>query len=208
MVNRRILLIMILTFNTKNESNMLLLPEDTLVIFCDLHQSLINQSKTISPDSLARNNGILAELCLHFKLTSCILKVPVSSGPTGVIKSIQPLQTKTNTLYRLDANPFKEDTLTEYLAITSAKNVVISGFSTEIGVMFTALGALSQGFRVIIAVDAIGSRSSRTESAAINYLSSIGAQILPLATIAVSLGSDFSTIPGKKVLSCISRITC
>jgi len=195
-------------FKHKQESIMFLLPEETLVIFCDLHQSLIDRSKTISPDSLTQNNGILAELCLHFGLNSCILTVPVSIGPRGVIKSIQPIQNQKNTLYRSDANPFKEDTLTEYLESASAKNIVISGFSTEVGVMFTAVGALSQGFRVIIAVDAIGSRSSRTEGATINYLTSIGAQILPLATIAVSLESDLSTVRGEDVLSCINRIKC
>ncbi len=72
--------------------------------------------------------------------------------------------------------------------------------------MFTALGALRRGYRVIIAIDAVGSRSTRTENAVINTLTSVGVQILPLATTAVSLESDFLTPIGKKVLSCIGRI--
>lgn len=185
---------------------MFLLPEDTQVIFCDMHQSLINQSVTMSPSALAINNTVLAELCAHFHLTASFLTVPVSEKPTGIIDSLQFLQTSINTFHRFDSNPFEDTLFVDQLTRQPQKTIVISGFSTEIGVMFTALGALRRGYRVIIAIDAVGSRSTRTENAVINTLTSVGVQILPLATIAVSLESDFSTPIGKKVLSCIGRI--
>lgn len=185
---------------------MTLQPQDTQVIFCDMHQTLLDQSVTISPVSLTINSAILAELCCHFHLPTTFLTVPVGAEPKGIIDSLQFLQTSSDTFHRLDADPFKDNVLTDHLARKAKNTIVVSGFSTEIGVMFTALGALQKGYRVIVAVDVVGSRSTRTENAMINYLSSVGVEILPLATIAVSLQSDFTTLIGKKVLSCISRI--
>lgn len=153
-----------------------------------MHQPLINQSVTMSPSALAINNTVLAELCAHFHLTASFLTVPVSAEPIGIIDSLQFLQTSMNTFHRFDSNPFEDTSFVDQLTRQPEKTVVISGFSTEIGVMFTALGALRRDYRVIIAIDAVGSRSTRTESAVINSLTFVGVQILPLATFQRQLG--------------------
>lgn len=186
--------------------SMQLSPQETLVIFCDLHQTLIEQSATISTKALASNVGILAELCDYFRLPSHLLTVPIDSQPAAVIDVLQPLLTTATTSFRVDADPFYNGQLAQTLAAATVKTIVISGFSTEVGVMLCALGALAQGYRVIVVVDAIGSRSTRTEMAALQFLSAQGVQILPLATLAVCFESDFSTPAGGKVLSCINRI--
>ncbi|WP_241572673.1 isochorismatase family protein [Rosenbergiella nectarea] len=143
---------------------MFLQSEKTQVIFCDVHRSLINQSVTISPDSLVSNNALLAELCLYFQLPTTFLTVPVSTGPTGIIDSLQFLQTPNNTFHRLDADPFKDGLLVEHLASTSANTVVISGFAIEVGVMFTALGALQKGYRVMLGGQKVLSCLSRIKN--------------------------------------------
>ena len=185
---------------------MQLSPQETLVVFCDLHQALIEQSMTIDAETLANNVGILVELCQQFEIPSHLLTVPIDSKPAAVIDVLQPLLSTATISFRVDANPFYDGELAKRLSDASVKTIIISGYATEVGVMLSALGALSQGYRVIIVVDAIGSRSARTEAAALQFLAAQGAEIFSLATLAVCFESDFSTPAGGKVLSCINRI--
>lgn len=69
--------------------------------------------------------------------------------------------------------------------------------------MLTALGALDNGYRVLIPVDCIGNRSARTEDAALARTAQAGAQITSLASVAAQLAPDFSKEPGTTILSVI-----
>ena len=98
--------------------------------------------------------------------------------------------------------------ITSTLDNLSHNTLIVCGYSSEVGVLLTALSGLRQGYNVFIPVDCIGSRSLRTETAVLRQAEKAGAVITSLATLAAQLAPDFSKEPGRTMLSVISNIKC
>ena len=69
------------------------------------------------------------------------------------------------------ASPFIDPAAREHLAWLGRPTLIIAGFATEVVVLHAALEALREGYGVIVAVDAWGAMSDRTESAAERFWS-------------------------------------
>lgn len=182
--------------------------DDFQIVFCDIHESLLVQSQTVSLSALRTNAEILLHVSHHFGLPHHFLTVPVQGKPGKLIDELLSFQTKSNTHYRLVADPFLTADFETRLQVKGRRTLIIYGFSAEIGVYFTAMGAARAGLRVIIPVDCIVSRSLRTESVALRQLESAGVEIISLSTLAALIEPDFSTEDGQFVLKQLSSIKC
>lgn len=182
------------------------LRDDFQILFCDMHESLLAQSQTVSLSALRTNAEILLHISHHFGLPHHFLTVPVQGKPGKLIDELLPSQTESNSHYRLVADPFLTAGFETRLQVNGRRTLIICGFSAEVGVYFTAMGAVRAGFRVIIPVDGIGSRSLRTESVALRLLESAGVEIISLSTLAALIEPDFSTEDGQFVLKQLSSI--
>lgn len=174
--------------------------DDFQILFCDIHEPLLAQSQTVPLLALRTNAEILLHLCHYFGLPHHFLTVPVQGKPGKLIDELLPFQTESNTHYRLVADPFLTPDFETRLQVNGRKSLIICGFSTEVGVYFTAMSAARAGFRVIIPVDCVGSRSQRTESVALRQLETAGVEIISLSTLAALMEPDFSTEEGQFVL--------
>jgi len=87
-----------------------------------------------------------------------------------------------NTVPRVKAGMFMGPRLVSALAFHNRKTLVIAGFATEVAVLQTALDARKAGYTVYVAVDATGSRSGRTEHAAMQQMEMAGA--IPTSVLA------------------------
>ncbi|VDZ83640.1 isochorismatase family protein [Kluyvera intermedia] len=180
--------------------------EDFQILFCDIHEALLAQSQTVSLSALRTNIEILHHLGRHFGLPHHFLTVPVQGKPGKLIDELLRFQTESNTHYRYVADPFLTPDFESRLRVNVRRTLIICGFSAEVGVYFTAISAVHSGFRVIIPVDCIGSRSLRTESVALRQLESAGVEIISLSTLAALMEPDFSTEAGQFVLKQMSCI--
>jgi len=176
------------------------------VLFCDLHDPLLSQSQTISAPALRTNIDILLQLCRRFSLPFHFMTVPIQGKQGQLTPELSPYQTDENTHYRFVADPFLTPDFLPRLQTIRRNTLIIAGFSAEVGVLFTALSARQYGFRVLIPVDCMGSRSRRTEAVAIRQLELAGVEIISLATLAVFLQPDFSTENGKFGMTQMARI--
>ncbi|NIG36098.1 isochorismatase [Pantoea sp. ICBG 828] len=187
----------------KNVRNDNIDPSDVLFIFADLHPDLIASSHTMTPSALAANAGGLAKVAHAIKAPSLFLTVPRNGKPGVLLPELQPYATAENTIYRENADPFRVKKIVDAIKKSGKSTIIVSGYTSEVAVMLTALGALDNGYRVLIPVDCIGNRSARTEDAALARTVQAGAQITSLASVAAQLAPDFSREPGTTILSVI-----
>ncbi|EGT5671347.1 isochorismatase family protein [Cronobacter dublinensis] len=187
----------------KNVRHDTLDPSDVLFIFADLHPDLIASSNTMTPSALAANAGGLAKVAHAIKAPSLFLTVPRNGKPGELLPELQPYATAENTIYRENADPFRVKQIVDAIKKSGKHTLIVSGYTSEVAVMLTALGALDNGYRVMIPVDCIGNRSARTEDAALARTAQAGAQITSLASVAAQLAPDFSKEPGTTILSVI-----
>lgn len=176
---------------------------DVIFIFADLHPDLISSSATISPDALAANAEGLAKVAHAISAPSLFLTVPRNGKPGELIPELKTYATAENTIFRENADPFQVPKIVDAIKKSGKKTIIISGYTSEVAVLLTALGGIERGYRVVIPVDCIGNRSAKTEDAALARSAQAGAMLTSLASVAAELAPDFSREPGKTILSVI-----
>lgn len=194
----------ILSVGSKNG---ILNARDVQVIFVDLQPELIKGSQTVKPESLAANAAVLARVATltHVPVTFSI--VPVQGAAGRNIPELSQYASVKNTVPRVMAGTFMEPKLVSALAANNRKTLVIAGFATEVAVLQTALDARKAGYLVYVAVDATGSRSGRTENAAMNQMEMAGAIPTSVLAVAAQLAPDFSKKPGSDVLATFDSLS-
>lgn len=187
------------------EDRFALSTDDVIFIFADLHAGLVNTSQTLAPDALAANARGLAQAARAVKAPMIFLTVPQNGKPGLPLPEIAQYADVNNTFFRVIADPFLVTPIVDALAGLKRKTLIISGYTAEVAVLLTALGALRRGYNVFIPVDCIGSRALRTEAAALHQAEQAGAVLTSLSTLAAQLAPDFSREPGKTILSVIAN---
>ncbi|CAM3835322.1 isochorismatase family protein [Rouxiella silvae] len=190
-----------------NSDNHILNARDVQIIFVDLQPELIKGSQTVKPEALAGNAAILAKVAslTHVPVTFSI--VPVQGEAGHNIPELSQYATVNNTVPRVMAGTFMEPRLVSALASHHRKTLVISGFATEVAVLQTALDARKAGYTVYVAMDATGSRSGRTESAAMQQMEMAGAIPTSVLAVAAQLAPNFSKKPGSDVLATFDSLS-
>ena len=72
--------------------------------------------------------------------------------------------------------------------------------------LHAALDAAREGYKVLVAIDAGGGMSERTESAAIEQIRAAGALVTSVVSIATALSSDFTTDKGKQMFQIVQQL--
>lgn len=175
---------------------------DVQFLFADLHPALVNTSITNPPGQLSSNAGSLAKVASLLKLPMLFLTVAKGS----LIPELIPYSTTQNTLFRTNADPFQVQDIVDVLAENKRKTLLVAGYSSEVAVLLSVLGARQHGYSVHVVVDCIGSRSLRTEAASLVQASQAGAVQTSVITVAAQLAPEFSREPGKTMLSVISEV--
>jgi nicotinamidase-related amidase len=73
-------------------------------------------------------------------------------------------------------------------------------------VLHAALDAVREGYKVLVAIDACGGMSARTETAAIEQARTAGALITSVVSIATALSPDFTTEKGKQMFPIVQQL--
>jgi nicotinamidase-related amidase len=164
--------------------------ENAAVLFLDLQEEIVKNSRTVSIEQLQRTCGALAKLAALHKLPVFLSAVP-PGGPflDAVLSPLQTPQVRT----RLQTTAFADTALVEDLRGSGRKVVILAGVATEIVVQRTALDALAAGYEVQVAVDACGGVDTRTEDAAWRRIIASGGVTTSVTTFAAELTGDFTT---------------
>lgn len=162
------------------------------MVFADLIPEVVASSETMTPASLSSSAGVLAEAAskLGIPMTFCV--VPVGGKPGRVIPELVEYANKDNTFSRAFTNPFLDERFVQRLKDNARPTLVIAGYTAETVVLLCALDALAAGYSVHVPVDAIGSRSARTEAAVIRQIELAGGVTTSIRSLLMRLAPNIS----------------
>lgn len=170
---------------------------DVQILIADLQPNLIGGSVTVDPATLSLSAKTLAKL-------ATILGLPLTFSVTSprpeqakMIPELGSFATAENTFWRGPADPFTDPATKAALEANRRKTLVIAGFASEVVVLHAALSARSLGYDVQLPLDAIGSLSLRTETAAIRQMERAGAIATSIWSLFSLLEPDFLSPPGS-----------
>jgi hypothetical protein len=118
---------------------------------------------------LSQSAEVLCQIAQLFKMPLTLSVVPENKNAPRLIASLHGFALENNQFLRATASPFIDPATREHLASLRRPTLIIAGFATEVVVLHAALDALRKGYGVIVAVDACGGMSDRTESAALAH---------------------------------------
>lgn len=174
--------------------------ENAAVLFLDLQDEIVKNSRTLTLERLRRTAGALAKLAALHHLPHYLSAVP-PGGPymQGVLEALGGPEPR----MRTQTSAFADTGLVEDLRASARRVLVLSGVATEIVVQRTALDALAAGYDVHVAVDACGGVDARTEDAAWRRIVAAGGVTTSVTTFAAELTGDFSTELGGATLGIV-----
>jgi hypothetical protein len=183
-----------------------LTPETSQVIICDLQEQIVARSKTTTPDALSQSAEVLCQIAQLFKLPLTLSVVPEDKNAPKLIASLKAFASEKNQFLRATASPFMDPLTREHLTSLGRPTLIIAGFATEVVVLHAALDALRKGYGVIVAVDACGGMSERTESAALAQIRDNGGIVSPVVSIATALSPDFAKPQGQQMFQIVQTL--
>jgi len=174
--------------------------ENAAVLFLDLQDEIVKNSRTLTPERLRRTARALAKLAALHDLPHYLSAVP-PGGPymQAVLEALGSSEPR----MRTQTSAFADSALVEHLRASGRRVLVLSGVATEIVVQRTALDALAAGYDVHVAVDACGGVDARTEDAAWRRIVAAGGVTTSAVTFAAELTGDFTTELGGTTLGIV-----
>ena len=167
--------------------------ENAAVLFLDLQEDIVKNSRTVKVDGLTRSAAALARLAALHKLPAFVSSVPPGGAfLPAVLEPLGSPQPRPRTL----TTAWADAGLVEALGASGRKVLVLAGVASEIVVQRTALDALAAGYTVHVAVDACGGVSDRTEDAAWRRITLAGGAPPRVTTFAAELAGDFTSALG------------
>lgn len=181
-------------------------PATVQVLFADLQGSLVASSRTAPPDALGLSAGVLAKVATILKLPTLFSIVPEGKARPTLIPELRPYANSSNTILRTLAGPFMDAPTTAALARTGRKTLVVAGYAAEVVVLQAVLDAITAGYTVHYVVDAIGSKSARTEDAAFREMERAGALPTSVLSMTTRLTPDFFHSPGSETFAALQTL--
>jgi nicotinamidase-related amidase len=176
-------------------------PSDTVLLFVDLQTGIVELSKTVPVDRLAKGVLGLSRLAKIFGMPAIVSGV---AGQNGAGPEMIPQLTDGMGTYsvheRTTADSFRNEVIVAAVKATGRQTLLISGVSSEVAVQLPALSAADFGYRVFIVVDACGGMSERTEQAAFDRVIKAGGNTVSVMGLAGELAGDFRSAEAQAAI--------
>lgn len=176
---------------------------DVVLLFADLQPPIIKNSGTNSPKLIEAGAEALAKVAEVLDLPKLFSVVLEDGGPATHLPALQRHASDTNTFTRQAASPFMDPDFVAALKAAGRRTLVIAGYSTEAVILFAALDAIAAGYRVVVALDACGARSARTEDAVLRRIERAGAIVTSVIGVVMGCAPDFTSSEGKQAFAVV-----
>jgi hypothetical protein len=181
-------------------------PAKSQVLICDLQQQIVARSKTTSSNALSQSAAVLCRVAQLFALPIALSMVPEADEKPKLISALEPFATAENQFLRANADPFLDAATRDRVSAGKRRLLILAGFATEVVVLHAALSALRAGYGVVVAADACGGMSERTENAAFDQIRWSGGVISSVVSIATALHPDFTTPEGQQMFQIVQTL--
>lgn len=178
-----------------------IVPNDTIVLFADLQQGIIELSTTNPVDRLKKAVLALARLAKLYDMPVFVSGVRGEDGSVARVTSeIGEGCGDLRTYHRTTCDSFLNDEIRSAIEATGRKTLLISGVATELAVQLPAITASDLGYRVFVCLDACSGMSERTEQAALLRIIRAGATTVSVMTLAGEIAGDFREVKSQQAI--------
>ncbi|GBQ15434.1 isochorismatase family protein [Swaminathania salitolerans] len=172
-------------------------PDDIVYLFADLQPFLVRNSLTNPPRMIAAGAKALAETATLLGQPILFSVISEQGKQATHCPELAPFATGSNVHTRTVASPLMDRGLMNALSATRRRTLVLCGYSVEAVILFSALDALERDFRVIVALDACGARSARSEAAVLRRVERAGATVSSVIAVVMGCLPDFTSAQGR-----------
>lgn len=169
---------------------------DAVVAFIDHQSGLFTLTRSAIPELLRNNVLALADAARLFRLP-VVLTTSLEQGPNGpVLPELgQRLQGATYVPRKGEVDAFDNQEFVQALRQTGRRQLILSGFTTDVCVALAALSALKMGFQVFVVSDASASFNHESHGVALMRMGIAGAQLVTWFSVVGELMQDWRRDP-------------
>ena len=177
-----------------------LVPSSSLIAIIDIQERLASAMPSAAIENMVKNVNVILE-------AASLLAVPVLATeqyPKGLGATLPSIAEKLNAppFDKLTFDACGEPRFVEALSRSGARDVVLVGMEAHVCVFQTARALVRRGYRVIVAADAVCSRSEENRVLGLRLASDVGASVAPTETIVF----DWLEQAGSDAFKSISKL--
>lgn len=169
--------------NLKTGLAALLRPEDSIVVLIDHQPFQFANLNSHEPTMVINAATGLAKAAKIFKVPTILTTVLEERGGL-IIKQLQEVYPEQKPINRTLINTWQDPNVTDLVAKTGRKQLIIAGLWTEVCVAMPAIQAAAEGYDVFVVTDACGAVSAEAHDMAIRRMVQHG--ITPINWVAVT----------------------
>jgi nicotinamidase-related amidase len=169
--------------NQKKGLDALLRPEDSILVLIDHQPFQFTNLNSHDPAVIINNVTGLSKAAKVFKVPTILTTVIEERGGL-IIKQLQELFPDQKPINRTFINTWQDPAVTDIVAASGRKQLIIAGLWTEVCVAMPAIQAAAEGYDVFVVTDACGAVSKEAHDMAIRRMVQHG--ITPINWMAVA----------------------
>jgi nicotinamidase-related amidase len=169
--------------NVKTGLEALLRPEDSILVLIDHQPFQFANLNSHEPSSVVNAVTGLSKAAKVFNVPT-ILTTVVEERGGYLIKQIQEVFPEQKPINRTFINTWQDPAVTDVVAKSGRKQLIIAGLWTEVCVAMPAIQAAGEGYDVFVVTDACGSVSAEAHDMAVRRMVQHG--ITPINWLAVA----------------------
>jgi len=167
---------------SKNGLKALLRPEDSIVVLIDHQPYQFACLKSHEPTMVLNNVVGLAKAAKAFKVPTILTTVLEERGGY-IVKELQALFPEQKPIDRTFINTWEDEKVTDIVAKSGRKQLVLAGLYTEICLAMPAIQAAGEGYEVFVVTDASGGVTEEAHEMAVRRM--VAAGCTPITWFAV-----------------------
>ncbi|GAA4917219.1 hydrolase [Mucilaginibacter defluvii] len=169
--------------NQKKGLDALLRPEDSILVLIDHQPFQFTNLNSHDPAVIINNVTGLSKAAKVFKVPTILTTVIEERGGL-IIKQLQELFPDQKPINRTFINTWQDPAVTDIVAASGRKQLIIAGLWTEVCVAMPAIQAVAEGYDVFVVTDACGAVSKEAHDMAVRRMVQHG--ITPINWLAVA----------------------
>lgn len=168
--------------NVKTGLDALLRPEDSIVVLIDHQPFQFANLNSHEPSTIINAVTGLSKGAKVFNVPTILTTVTEERGGL-IIKQIQEIFPEQKPINRTFINTWQDPKVTDLVAKSGRKQLILAGLWTEVCVAMPAIQAAGEGYDVFVVTDACGAVSAEAHDMAIRRM--VNAGITPINWMAV-----------------------
>lgn len=178
-------------------------PDSTAILLIDHQVGTLQLVQTQSADQVRRTTIVLAETAKKLGIPVVLsssqedrVQGPLIPELAQILPDAFALRIRREGM----VNAWLDPVFRAAVAATGRRNLVMAGITTDVCLVFPAISAVEEGYRVQAVLDASGSPFATSENAARRRMEKAGVILTATNTLIAELAQDWSSDTGKSVL--------